>query len=61
MFKFRYPLALFFASFVMIMVGLMLKILHWPGGQLVTGSMFMVQGVSIVWIIILLLRPKKKL
>jgi hypothetical protein len=60
MFKFRYPLALFFASLVMIMVGLMLKILHWPGGQLVTGSMFMVQGVSIVWIIILLLRPKKK-
>jgi hypothetical protein len=45
----------------MIMAGLMLKILHWPGGQLVTGSMFMVQGVSIVWIIILLLRPKKKL
>ncbi|WP_426670162.1 hypothetical protein ACPPVU_02735 [Mucilaginibacter sp. McL0603] len=58
--KLRYPIALFLASFVMLMIGLLFKIMHWPGGQLLTGSMFMVQAVSIVWIIIVLLKPGKK-
>jgi hypothetical protein len=58
--KLRYPIALFLASFVMLMIGLIFKIMHWPGGQLITGSMFMVQAVSIVWIIIVLLKPTKK-
>jgi hypothetical protein len=58
--NFRYPIALFLASFVMLMIGLTLKIMHWPGGQLITGSMFMVQAISIVWIIVLILKPGKK-
>jgi hypothetical protein len=58
--NFRYPVALFLASFIMLMIGLLLKILHWPGGQLITGSMLMVQAISIIWVMILILRPGKK-
>ena len=58
--RFRYPLSLFIASFVMLVIGLLLKIMHWPGGQLITGSMLMVQVVSVVWLIVLLLTQKKK-
>ena len=57
--RFRYPLSLFIASFVMLVIGLFLKIMHWPGGQLITGSMLMVQVVSVVWMIVLLLTNKK--
>ncbi len=56
----RYPIALFLTSFVMLMIGLVFKVMHWPGAQLIIGSMLMVQVISIVWIIILLVRPKKK-
>ena len=52
----RYPIALFLASIVLLMVGLMLKIMHWPAGQLLTGSMIMVQIVSIVWLIIIIFK-----
>jgi len=58
--RFRYPLSLFIASFVMLVIGLLLKIMHWPGGQLITGSMLMVQVVSVIWMIVLLLTQKKK-
>jgi hypothetical protein len=58
--KFRNPIALFLASFVMLMIGLLFKIAHWPGGQLITGSMLMVQAVSIIWLIVLFVRPNKK-
>jgi hypothetical protein len=59
--KFRFPLILFFLGFVFLIVGMAFRILHWPGGQLITGSMLMVQGFAIVWLIILLFRPDKKL
>ncbi|MGZ3765976.1 MAG: hypothetical protein ACXVA2_15005 [Mucilaginibacter sp.] len=58
--NFRYPIALFLSSFIMLMIGLLLKILRLPGGQLITGSMFMVQAVAIVWLIVLVLRSKKR-
>ncbi|CAN5293870.1 hypothetical protein BH09BAC6_BH09BAC6_20100 [soil metagenome] len=56
----RYPIALFLASIVLLMVGLMLKIMHWPGGQLLTGSMIMVQVVSIVWLIVIIFKKPEE-
>ncbi len=58
--RFRNPIALFLASLVMLIIGLLLKAMHWPGGQLITGSMLMVQAVSIIWLIVLIVRPGKK-
>ncbi len=57
--NFRFPLVLFILSFAGMMLGLMFKILHWPGGQLITGSMLMVQVISIIWLIIILLKTPK--
>jgi hypothetical protein len=58
--KFRQPLALFIASIVVLFIGMLFRIMHWPGGKLITGSMLMVQAVAIVWLIVLLVRPDKK-
>jgi uncharacterized membrane protein len=58
--NFRYPITLFLASFVMLMIGLLFKIQHWPGGQLLTGSMLMVQATAIIWLIILIVKGSKK-
>jgi hypothetical protein len=58
-YNFRYPITLFLLSFVGMMLGLMLKILHWPGGQLVIGSMIMVQAISIIWLIIIIVKSPK--
>jgi len=59
--KFRYPIILFIASIIFMFIGLLFRIQHWPGGRLITGSMMMVQGIAIIWLIILFLRPDKKL
>lgn len=56
---FRYPVALFASSFVMLMIGLLLKIQHWPGAQLILGSMLMVQAISIIWIIVVIIKSRK--
>ncbi len=58
-FNFRYPIILFILSFAGILLGLVLKILHWPGGQLIIGSMIMVQAFSIIWLIIILIKGQK--
>lgn len=58
--KFRYPVVLFLASFFALAIGLMFRIMHWPGGHLIVGAMFIAQAFAIVWLIILLLRKDKK-
>ena len=55
----RQPVILFILGFVGMMFGLMLKIMHWPGGQLITGSMLMVQLIAIVWLIIMIAKNKE--
>jgi hypothetical protein len=57
-FNLRFPLVLFLLSLFGIVLGLMLKILHWPGGSLTIGSMIVVQAISIIWLIIILIRGK---
>jgi hypothetical protein len=55
-FNFRYPIILFILSFAGILLGLVLKIFHLPGGQLIIGSMIMVQAISIIWLIVILIK-----
>ncbi|HTD99248.1 MAG TPA: hypothetical protein VK668_08160 [Mucilaginibacter sp.] len=57
--NFRYPIALFAASFIMVFVGLLFKVQHWPGAQLITGSMLMAQAISIVWLIVIIIKSKR--
>ena len=57
--NFRYPIALFAASFIMLFVGLLFKVQHWPGAQLITGSMLMAQAISIVWLIVIIIKSKR--
>lgn len=59
-FNFRYPVILFILSFAGILLGLVLKILHWSGGQLIIGSMIMVQAISIIWLVIILIKGPKE-
>jgi len=58
-YNFRIPVVLFIASFLFMFTGMLFKILHWPGGNLLFGSMIMVQAISIIWLIIIIVRPKK--
>jgi hypothetical protein len=58
-FNFRYPLVLFLSSFILMLGGMMLKVLHWPGGQLLFGSMLMVQAISIIWLIVVIIKTPK--
>ncbi len=59
--KFRYPLILFFASFVILFIGILFRITHWPGGRLLTGGAYSMQALSVLRFVILLLLPNKKL
>jgi hypothetical protein len=58
-FNFRYPVILFILSMAGMMLGLVFKMMNWQGGQLLMGSMIMVQALSIVWLIILIIRTPK--
>jgi hypothetical protein len=57
---FRFPLVLFLSSFILMIVFLLFKIMHWPGGGLLVGSMLMVQLTAIIWLIVIILKPAKK-
>lgn len=58
-FNFRYPIILFMLSLVGLMIGMAFKVMHWPGGQLITGSMIMVQAISIIWLIIIVIKTPR--
>ncbi|ASU36668.1 hypothetical protein [Mucilaginibacter xinganensis] len=59
-FNFRNPVILFMLSIVGLMIGLAFKVMHWPGGKLITGSMIMVQAISIIWLIIIVVKSPKQ-
>jgi hypothetical protein len=58
-FNFRYPVILFILSLAGFMIGVAFKVMHWPGGQLITGSMIMVQVIAIIWLIIIVVKSPK--
>ena len=57
-FKFSYPTILFLGGFVLFLVGLVFKIQHWVGGQLIVCGMIAVQIIAIAWLIFSLLKDK---
>jgi hypothetical protein len=56
---FKYPITLFIASFIVLIIGLAFKIMHWPGAPLIIGSMLMVQFIAIIWLVIIIVKTKK--
>jgi hypothetical protein len=58
--KYRQPLSLFFASFVLIAVGMFGKTQSWLLASTLFGSGMLVQMFSILWLIITIIRPGKK-
>jgi len=58
--NFRYPLVLFLSSYLLLVCSWLLRVLHWPGGSLLFGSMLMVQAISIIWLIIIITVRSKK-
>ena len=57
--KYRYPVVLFLASFLLIIVGLLFKIQHWPNSQVTFGAGLIVQMFSILWLIVAILRKQR--
>lgn len=55
---FKYPLIAFIAAFVLTMAGLLLKGLGVSGGSFLISTMAMAQGISLVWMIVLLFRRR---
>ena len=53
---FKYPITLFVTSFIVLFVGLGFKITHWPGAQLIVGSMLMAQAISITWLVVIVVK-----
>ncbi|MDP9081302.1 MAG: hypothetical protein M3O71_28150 [Bacteroidota bacterium] len=58
-FNFRYPIILFILSLAGLMIGMAFKVMHWPGGQMITGSMIMVQVIAIIWLLIIVIKTPK--
>ncbi|MCR8561514.1 hypothetical protein KXD93_27920 [Mucilaginibacter sp. BJC16-A38] len=58
-FNFRYPIILFILSLAGLMIGMAFKVMHWPGGQMITGSMIMVQVIAIIWLLIIVIKTPR--
>lgn len=56
--KYRYPVVLFLASFLLLILGMLFKIQHWPYGYIISGAGMLVQMFSILWLIVALLRKQ---
>lgn len=61
--KYRKPLILFVASFLPIAVGMAFKVMHWLGtgvSGVIFGAGMLVQLFSILWLIVVIMKPEKK-
>src|ERR1700678_632380 len=57
--KFKYPVLLFLAGFILFLMGLAFKIMHWPNAQFIITSMLIVQMSAVIWLIVVILRHEK--
>ncbi len=58
-FKSRYPVVLFFSGFILFIIGLAFKIMHWPNAQLIIVSMIMLQIIVVAWLFITIIKTPK--
>ena len=59
-FKSNYPAVLFSGSFMLFLIGLSFKIMHWAHAQLIIYSMVVAQIIAIVWLIFSLFKKNAK-
>jgi hypothetical protein len=57
-FTYRQVVILFIASMVLVMLGLLFKIQHWPHGAIAIGAGLMAQLVAVVLLVVLLAKRK---
>ncbi|EHQ27906.1 hypothetical protein [Mucilaginibacter paludis] len=61
--QYRKPLILFVASFIPVVAGMACKVMHWlpvSAGGTLFGAGMLVQLFSILWLIAVILKPRKK-
>ncbi|OCX50844.1 hypothetical protein BEL04_19140 [Mucilaginibacter sp. PPCGB 2223] len=58
--KYRKPVTLFLASFLLIGLGMLSHVQHWPGDDIIFGAGMLVQMFSILWLIVVIIKPEKK-
>jgi len=58
--KYRKPIILFLASFLPIVLGMVSRALHWPCSDIIFGAGMLVQMFSILWLIVVIIKPEKK-
>lgn len=58
--RMRNPVILFFASFLLIGIGMVFKLEHWPHADITFGAGMIVQMFSILWLIVVIIRSGKK-
>ena len=56
---YRKPLILFFASFLLILGGMAFKVYKLQASGIVFGAGMLVQMFSVLWLIVLVVKPKK--
>lgn len=55
----KYPFISFIAGILVTMAGVLLKILHLQGGSFLIGTGIMVQGISLVLMVVVLIRNRR--
>jgi hypothetical protein len=58
--KYRKPVILFLASFLLIGLGIVSRVNHLPAADITFGAGMIVQMFSILWLIVVIIKPVKK-
>lgn len=58
--KYRKPVILFLASFILIISGMLMRVQHRPGADIIFGAGMLVQMFAILWLIFVIIKPEKK-
>lgn len=58
--RYRNPVIVFLASFLLIAVGIIFRIQHWPAADITFGAGMLVQMFSILWLMVVIIKPGKK-
>jgi hypothetical protein len=58
--KYRKPVIVFLASFLLIGLGMASRVMRWPAADITFGAGMIVQMFSILWLIVVIIKPAKK-
>ena len=57
--KSRYLVAVFLVGFILLVAGVLLRIMHWPGGLFLICSMILVEIGAVISLIIIIIKTPK--